>query len=93
VGKRLYRRVVVLKASEIRKMTPEERLLKLNELRVELVRLRLQSRVGTLTNTARIRNVRRDIARILTVMREESIREGERVEEAKEGLAVEEEKQ
>ncbi|ADG91127.1 LSU ribosomal protein L29P [Thermosphaera aggregans DSM 11486] len=82
-----------MKASEIRKMTPEERLLKLNELRVELVKLRLQSRVGTLTNTARIRNVRRDIARILTVMREESIRERERVEEAKEGLAVEEEKQ
>jgi len=85
--------VVVLKASEIRKMTPEERLLKLNELRVELVKLRLQSRVGTLTNTARIRNVRRDIARILTVMREESIKEREQVEEAKEGLAVEEEKQ
>ena len=82
-----------MKASEIRKMTPEERLLKLNELRVELVKLRLQSRVGTLTNTARIRNVRRDIARILTVMREESIRERERAEEAKEGLAVEEEKQ
>jgi len=82
-----------LKASEIRKMTPEERLLKLNELRVELVKLRLQSRVGTLTNTARIRNVRRDIARILTVMREESIKEREQVEEAKEGLAVEEEKQ
>jgi len=82
-----------LKASEIRKMTPEERLLKLNELRVELVKLRLQSRVGTLTNTARIRNVRRDIARILTVMREESIRERERAEEAKEGLTVEEEKQ
>jgi large subunit ribosomal protein L29 len=93
VRKRLYRRVVVLNASEIRKMTPEERLLKLNELRVELVKLRLQSRVGTLTNTARIRNVRRDIARILTVMREESIRERERVEEAKEGLPVEEEKQ
>ena len=82
-----------MKASEIRKMTPEERLLKLNELRVELVKLRLQSRVGTLTNTARIRNVRRDIARILTVMREESIKEREQVEEAKEGLAVEEEKQ
>ena len=82
-----------MKASEIRKMTPEERLLKLNELRVELVKLRLQSRVGTLTNTARIRNVRRDIARILTVMREESIRERERAEEAKEGLTVEEEKQ
>ncbi|ADV65469.1 LSU ribosomal protein L29P [Desulfurococcus mucosus DSM 2162] len=59
-----------MRADEIRKMTPEERLRKLNELRLELVKLRLQSRTGTLTNTARIRNVKRDIARILTVMKE-----------------------
>jgi len=82
-----------LKASEIRKMTPEERLLKLNELRLELVKLRLQSKVGTLTNTARIRNVRRDIARILTVMREESVKAKEQAGEVEEGTAVEEEKQ
>lgn len=60
-----------MKADEIRKMSPEERIRKLNELRIELIKLRLQSKMGTLTNTARIRNVRRDIARILTVMREE----------------------
>uniref|UniRef100_A0A7C2FP79 Large ribosomal subunit protein uL29 n=1 Tax=Thermosphaera aggregans TaxID=54254 RepID=A0A7C2FP79_9CREN len=82
-----------MKASEIRKMTPEERLLKLNELRLELVKLRLQSKVGTLTNTARIRNVRRDIARILTVMREESVKAKEQAGEVEEGTAVEEEKQ
>jgi len=90
---KLPRRVVWLKASEIRKMTPEERLLKLNELRLELVKLRLQSKVGTLTNTARIRNVRRDIARILTVMREESVKAKEQAGEVEEGTAVEEEKQ
>ncbi|MCY0868805.1 MAG: 50S ribosomal protein L29 [Desulfurococcus sp.] len=61
-----------MKASEIRKMSPEERVRKLNELRLELVKLRLQARMGTLTNTARIRNVKRDIARILTVIRETS---------------------
>jgi len=82
-----------LKASEIRKMAPEERLLKLNELRLELVKLRLQSKVGTLTNTARIRNVRRDIARILTVMREESAKGRQQAEEVKEEVPVEEEKQ
>lgn len=60
-----------MKASEIRRMAPEERLRKLNELRLELVKLRLQARMGTLTNTARIRNVKRDIARILTVINEE----------------------
>ncbi|AFL67147.1 ribosomal protein L29 [Desulfurococcus amylolyticus DSM 16532] len=60
-----------MKASEIRRMAPEERLRKLNELRLELVKLRLQARMGTLTNTARIRNVKRDIARILTVFNEE----------------------
>jgi len=69
-----------VKADEIRKMTPEERLRKLNELRLELVKLRLQAKMGTLTNTARIRNVRRDIARVLTVMREE----GKRVEQVEE---------
>ncbi|MEM0505773.1 MAG: 50S ribosomal protein L29 [Thermosphaera sp.] len=79
-----------MKADEIRKMSPEERMVKLNELRLELVKLRLQSKLGTLTNTARIRNVRRDIARILTVMREES---GRVVKEEKEGGVVEEEKQ
>ncbi|AFK50758.1 Ribosomal_L29 domain containing protein [Thermogladius calderae 1633] len=56
-------------------MPPEERVRKLIELRIELVKLKMQSRVGTLTNTSRIRNIKRDIARILTVMREEASRE------------------
>jgi large subunit ribosomal protein L29 len=66
--------VVVVKASEIRKMPPEERVRKLVELRMELIKLKMQARVGTLTNTSRIRNIKRDIARILTVMREEALK-------------------
>jgi len=63
-----------MKPDEIRKMSPEERLRRLNELRLELIKLRLQSKVGTLTNTSRIRNIKKDIARILTIMREEELR-------------------
>jgi len=62
-----------MKPDEIRKIPPEERIRRLNELRLELMKLRMQARVGTLTNTARIRNIKRDIARILTIMREEEL--------------------
>ncbi|MEZ0393978.1 MAG: 50S ribosomal protein L29 [Desulfurococcaceae archaeon] len=71
-----------MKASEIRRMGPEERLARLNEMRMELLKLRYQARVGTLTNTAKIRNVRRDIARILTVMREEELAASKGAEKA-----------
>ena len=60
-----------MKPSEIRKMRLEERLRKLDELRLELIKLRLQAKMGLLKDTARIRNIRRDIARILTINREE----------------------
>ncbi len=70
-----------MKPGDIRKMDPEERLRKLAELRLELIKLRMQARVGTLSNTARIRNIRRDIARILTIMREEELAQEEVFEE------------
>jgi len=62
-----------VKADEIRSMSMEDRLRKLNELRIELMKLKMQAKIGTLTDTARIRNIRRDIARILTVIREEQL--------------------
>jgi len=62
-----------VKPDQIRQMSREERIRHLNELRLELIKLRMQARVGTLTNTARIRNIKRDIARILTIMREEEL--------------------
>jgi len=63
-----------LSADEIRKMSPEERLKLLRELRLELIKLKTQAYLGTLTNTVRIRVVKRNIARILTVMREEELK-------------------
>ncbi|MGC8982602.1 MAG: 50S ribosomal protein L29 [Desulfurococcaceae archaeon] len=60
-----------MKPDEIRSMKPEERLKKLEELRMELIKLRMQAKVGLLKDTARIKNIKRDIARILTIMNEE----------------------
>lgn len=63
-----------LKPDDIRKMSPEERKEKLEELRMELVKLRLQAEMGTLDNPGRIRAIRKTIARILTIMREEELK-------------------
>ena len=60
-----------LSADEIRSMNLNDRLHLLNELRLELIRLRTQAATGTLTNVARIRMLRKNIARILTVINEE----------------------
>lgn len=53
-------------AKEIREMTAEELQTKLAELRREKLNLKIQSRTGQLEKTARVRDVRRDIARLLT---------------------------
>jgi len=57
-----------MKASEIRELDLDELAAKERELREELLHLRFQKETGQLTNTARIRAVRKDIARIQTVM-------------------------
>ncbi|MBM1154336.1 50S ribosomal protein L29 [archaeon] len=54
-------------------MSPEDRRKKLQELRLELMKLRAKQRTGTLGNPARIRMLRRLIARILTIEREEQL--------------------
>jgi large subunit ribosomal protein L29 len=71
----------MIKTDDIRKMSPEERLKKLEELKEELAKLRLKAEVGTLENPGAIRAIRKTIARILTVMREVELakqREGRR---------------
>lgn len=60
-----------LKAKDIRSMSAEEKTSLLNDLRRDLIRLYSQARAGVLTNTARIKIVRKNIARILTVLNEE----------------------
>ncbi len=55
---------------EIRKLSPEERVEKEKLLRKELFNLRFQRVTGHIENPARFRQVRREIARVLTVTRE-----------------------
>lgn len=55
-----------MKAAEIRELTAEELELRLEECRRETLNLRLQAQTGQLENTARIRDVRRDKARLET---------------------------
>ncbi|HDM89163.1 MAG TPA: 50S ribosomal protein L29 [Candidatus Bathyarchaeota archaeon] len=62
----------ILRVSEIRKMSDEERKRRLSELRAELMRAKTMVKAGgSLENPSRIRELRRAIARILTVMNEE----------------------
>lgn len=63
-----------LSAKELRNKTREERDKLLTELRTELIKLRTQAKVGTLKDTARIRIIRKNIARILTINREEELK-------------------
>ena len=59
-----------MKPAELRSMT-EDQLGKLEtELQVEWRNLRFQESVGQLTNNARIRTIRKDLARILTIRHE-----------------------
>jgi large subunit ribosomal protein L29 len=64
------------KASEFRNMTVEELKVKESDLRKELFNLRFQQVTGEIENPLRIRHVRKDIARILTVINEKSRVEG-----------------
>ncbi len=60
------------KASELRTMTIEELRLEETDLRKELFNLRFQKVTGEIENPLRIKVVRKDIARVLTVINEKS---------------------
>ena len=62
--------MICLKASEIRELTADELERKLAETRQELFNLRFQGATGALENPARLRVVKREIARILTIQNE-----------------------
>ena len=59
-----------MKASELRDLTAEELVAKTRELRDELFNARIKKTTGQLENTAKLRSLRRDIARAETVLRE-----------------------
>lgn len=58
------------KSSEFREMAADTLVAKIKELESQLFTHRLQTTMGKLENTASLRNLRRDIARSRTVLRE-----------------------
>ena len=61
-----------MKAQELRDMTSAELNTKLKELKEELFNLRFQSAINQLENTHRITDVKKDIARVMTVLHEKN---------------------
>ena len=70
-----------MKALELRAMTYTELEEALSEAKEELFNLRFQLATNQLDNTTRIKQVRKDVARIRTVMREQEIAEYYRQQE------------
>jgi large subunit ribosomal protein L29 len=62
-----------MNALELRKLTYKELSDKLDDAKEELFNLRFQLVTNQLDNTARLKEIKRDVARIATVMREQEI--------------------
>ena len=61
-----------MKANDIREMTAEELNAKLKELKSELFNLRFQHAINQLENPHKIADVKKDIARVMTVLCEKN---------------------
>jgi len=62
----------IMRKKDIRTMSSENRLKKIDELRTELARLKTMVKAGgSIDNPSRIRELRKTIARILTIENEE----------------------
>ncbi|MGD8992887.1 MAG: 50S ribosomal protein L29 [Desulfobacterales bacterium] len=59
-----------MKASEIREMNFEEMQRKVNDLKEELFNLRFQHEIGQLENPNKMKQTRKDIAKVKTIIRE-----------------------
>ena len=64
-----------MQAKELKSLTSEELMNKLNDFKSELFSLRFQLATGQLENTARIKFVKMDIARVKTVLAERKLNE------------------
>lgn len=62
-----------MKVNEIRDMNPDEQIDKISALKEELFNLRFQHATGQLENPMRIREVKRSIAQIKTIIREREL--------------------
>jgi large subunit ribosomal protein L29 len=59
-----------MKASKMRDMSKDDLILEESELRKQLLKLRFQAATGQLESAPRMRGIRRDIARIATLLKE-----------------------
>ena len=66
-----------MKASEIRDMNLEEMHLKVSDLKEELFNLRFQHEIGQLENPQRMKETKKDIARIETIINEGTLNQKE----------------
>ena len=66
-----------MKAKELKGMNKTELESKVNELKAELFNLRFQLATGQLQNTTVIANTKRDIARCMTVLRENELKDAQ----------------
>jgi large subunit ribosomal protein L29 len=62
-----------MKAEEIRKMSDEDLVKKVNELREEYGNLSFQHKIRPLEDTSRLRKIKKDIARIETIANEKGL--------------------
>ena len=74
-----------MKMHEIKEMKTEEITQKVNEEEKNLIDLRFSHQLKQLTNTAKIKMVKRDIARMKTVLKERMIRENDSASTEKKG--------
>jgi large subunit ribosomal protein L29 len=60
-------------AAELRELSDDDLVLRLREAKAELFNLRVQAATGQLDNHGRLKVIRKDIARIYTIMREREL--------------------
>ena len=70
-----------MKASEVRQLSVNELNAKLKDLKQELFNLRFQQAINQLDNPMRIKAVKKDIARVNTILREIEIEENSKTQE------------
>ena len=64
-----------MKASEIRELSLEEMQRKVDDLREELFNLNFQHEAGQLENSQKLKQTKRDVARIKTIIREVTLKQ------------------
>lgn len=77
-----------MKASDIREQTAEELETKLNDIKKDLFNLKFQKAIGQVENTQAIGNLKRDIARVRTLIREKELGIDKQVETKKKSITI-----